>query len=90
MVLLLRLKLFLSQAYSGVTEVRLREYLPNDKERITDRGVSPYTEISRFNATIPNSYKADGQAFLIKMDFRSLMRENYDFRICNSSDNDEE
>jgi len=95
MVLLLRLKLYLRQAYSGVTEVRLREYLPNEKERITDRGISPSAEISRFNANIPNSYKVDGQTFdrdgLIRQyaEFRSLMRDNYDFHTCEQDDEQE-
>lgn len=93
MVLLLRLKLHLRQAYSGVTEVRLREYLPNEKEKITDRGASPLAEMSRFNADIPKPYKVDGQTFdkgaLIKQysEFRRLMRGNYDFH---THDDDEE
>jgi hypothetical protein len=46
-VLLLRLSNFLHESYSGVTKSRLSEYLPGEKERISDR--SP----TRLNLSVP-------------------------------------
>jgi len=92
LVLLLRLKLFLRQEYSGVTETRLREYLPNEKEKISDRGISAIVTNSMFNANIPSSFKTDSKSFdkdaLIRQyaEFRRLMRGNDEFHSAEDTD----
>ena len=53
-VLLLRVSSFLRDSYASLTDKRLNDYFPGEKEKIADRGV---TRVSRstFNSSIPHS-----------------------------------
>lgn len=76
--LLVRLYFYLREAYKGVSEKRLVEYDPGEKERIHERGASKASNLT-FDSHLPNSYNANGSInkdALIKQYaiFRSSMR----------------
>ena len=85
LVLLLRLKSFLCDAYCGITVTRLREYMPNEKEKIKDRGISQPSDMTRFNSVIHNSKENSKDSFDPKLlihqyiEFRNTMRVNEEF-----------
>ncbi len=87
LLLLLRLSNFLREAYSGVTTTRLLEYLPGEKERVADRGVTRVSNIQPFNSYIPHESHTSGigrsattsildNSIRQYAEFRRLMREN--------------
>ena len=61
MILLLRLKAFLIEAYN-VSGVRVRDYLPDDKEKSSDRSVSPVGEFHQYNANVRVECEGSGKA----------------------------
>ena len=91
LVLLLRLSDFLREAYSGATHTRVLAYLPGEKERITDRGISQINNVTPFNSKIPSAIAAGSNLFdsdnLICQyaEFRQLMR-TYDSSQMVASD----
>lgn len=91
--LMLRLKSFLRDAYSGITEHRLREYLPNEKERIADRKVV-MMDVPKFDSKIESSYKSNGSLdkdSLINqyVSFRQVLREHDGALSDDENDNSE-
>jgi len=85
-MLLLRLSNFLCEAYTGVTSTRLRSFLPGEKERITDRGISRINNISPFKSQITIN---NGIISLIHLyrEFKKVMR-TFDTSQESSSDDD--
>ena len=82
--LLVRLYFHLRDSYKGVTEKRLAEYNPDEKERINDRGISKSISLSRFDSQIPSSFTVSGKFDKDNMIrqyaiFRALMRKYDDF-----------
>lgn len=82
--LLVRLYFHLRDSYRGVTEKRLAEYNPDEKERINDRGISKSFNLSRFDSQIPSSFSVSGKFDKDNMIrqyaiFRALMRKYDDF-----------
>eukprot|EP00559_Dactyliosolen_fragilissimus_P006500 CAMPEP_0184859868 /NCGR_PEP_ID=MMETSP0580-20130426/4833_1 /TAXON_ID=1118495 /ORGANISM="Dactyliosolen fragilissimus" /LENGTH=1965 /DNA_ID=CAMNT_0027356725 /DNA_START=12 /DNA_END=5909 /DNA_ORIENTATION=+ len=82
-VLLLRLKDFFRKTYNGVTAIRLRDYMPNEKERITDRGLSQPSDMSTFDSDIEslkNDMSLDLDSLIrLYSNFRQVMRANEAF-----------
>ncbi len=92
--LLVRLYFHLRAAYKGVTEKRLTEYNPDEKERINDRGVSKSSNLGEFDSRIPFSLTASGKFDKDNMVrqyaiFRSLMRKYDDFFNVNPDGDNE-
>ncbi len=98
LLLLLRLSNFLREAYSGVTTTRLLEYLPGEKERVADRGVTRVSNIEPFNSYIPHETHVRGKvgrsattsvldnSIRQYAEFRRLMRENDEKMSIHSGD----
>lgn len=84
-VLLLRLSAFLCEAYTGVTNARLRSFLPGEKERISDRGITRVNYISPFVSKIP--MKDMNSLILLYGEFKKEMR-SFDSSQQSSSDDD--
>jgi hypothetical protein len=76
--LLLNLKSFLRKAYN-LSETRITEYLPSEKERLNEKGISIAEGTPRFSATIASIYNGDeinwNSAIRTYATFRILMRE---------------
>lgn len=78
--LLVKLYFYLRDAYKGVTEKRLVEYNPGEKERINDRGMVKAANLLSFDSHMPNTFTSCG---IIDKDnlirqyaiFRSAMRK---------------
>ena len=95
-VLLLRLSKFLREAYSGLTITRVNEYLPGEKERPTDRGISRINNIAPFNSKIMGAniaeVNSDHLNYLICQytEFRQKMRADDNGRtfLSDNDDND--
>jgi hypothetical protein len=82
-ILLLRLKVFLTKAYN-VSEARVRDYLPDDKEKLSDRGLSPIGEFQRFDANI----KVDCEKSSKKIRHKILREQYIEFQdLMTSHDN---
>ncbi len=91
--LLVRLYFHLREAYKGITEKRLAEYNPDEKERINDRGASKSLNFNRFNNQIPSSFNASGKVDKDNMIrqyavFRSSMRKYDEYFNVNSDSED--
>jgi len=86
-VLLLRLSVFLCEAYTGVTSTRLRSFLPGEKERITDRGVCRINNIPPFKKITIN--KGMNSLIHLYREFKKEMRF-FDASQQSSSDDDRE
>ena len=76
---LLQLKKFLCKAYN-LSEVRMSEYVPSEKERINEKGVSISDSIPAFSCSLPPMYDMHqninwNNAAAIYASIRLLMRE---------------
>ncbi len=94
LTLLVRLYFYLREGYKGVTDKRLVEYDPSEKERINERGVSKGTNVPPFDSQIPLSYSNKGaidKDNLIRQYalFRNNMR-NYDRSFSIQSEDSEQ
>ena len=79
LVLLLRLKRFLLRKYN-ITKTRLSEFVPNQKEKVIDRGINVPDYRIKFDGVIEESLKEDGGRnldVLIRQyaEFHKLQRE---------------
>ncbi len=79
LVLLLRLKRFLLRKYN-VTKTRLSEFVPNQKEKVVDRGINVPDNRIKFDGVIEESRKENGSRnldVLIRQyaEFHELQRE---------------
>lgn len=73
--LLIRLYFYLRECFKGVTEKRLIEYDPSEKERINDRGAIKANTTVPMDSTIPNSFTRSGS-----IDTENLIRQYAIFR----------
>lgn len=73
--LLLRLKSFLCKIYH-LSEIRCMEFEPNEKGRLTEKGISPIVISERFDASIAATAGPIDKDLLLRQyaEFRSLMR----------------
>ena len=80
-ILLLRLKVFLTEVYN-VPDERIHSFLPSDKEKLSDRGVTTTGELLRFDArvTIDNQVKSK------KARYRALRKHFLEFQKLMSSE----
>jgi hypothetical protein len=73
--LLVRLYFYLLEVYKGVSEKRLVEYEPSEKERINDRGTVRSTDVLHFDSKIPCARNQNGL-----LDKDNLVRQYAIFR----------
>lgn len=85
-VLLIRLSAFLCEGYTGVTNARLRSFIPGEKERIADRGITRVSSISPFVSKIPMNDM--NSLILLYGEFKKQMR-SFDSSSQQSSSDDE-
>lgn len=77
--LLLNLKDFLRKAYN-ISEARITEYLPSEKDRINEKGISIAEGTPKFSAPVSSIFSGDDEldwntAIRTYALFRVLMRE---------------
>jgi hypothetical protein len=74
--LLLNLKDFLRKSYN-LSEARITEYLPSEKERINEKGISIAEGTPRFSAPVLPIFSGDGD----EIDWNTAIRTYAQFRI---------
>ena len=65
------------EAYKAVTDKRLAEYDPSEKERINERGTIKTINLHSFDSQIPNSFSKNRT-----FDKDNLIRQYAIFRSC--------